>query len=253
MHKISKSPDLTNATSSVLIHCHIPKTGGTSFISMAERKLGSRMINFDFYLGVIERDAYPLIRSAYFYARCISSQNARQVDIQEIWPGARFFVILRDPIERFLSAYHFHYYITGKTAENIDIVPEQKLEAESMDVYEQIPRLANVQTRFLSNNSPFHSIDEDRLNFAKQQLVKYHYVALNEQFSDIPKMLSIDFPELGKMENLSMNTTPGRKVQEKWADRANSKIVSKIRAANTFDLKLYEFAQELYEKRKQSG
>jgi len=239
-----------SATASVLIHCHIPKTGGTSFISMVGRKLGARMIDFNFYLGVIERDAYPLIRSAYFYARCISSQNARLVDIQEIWPGARFFIILRDPIERFLSAYHFHYHITGKVAENIDIIPESKLEANSMDVYEQIPRLANVQTRFLSSNSPFHSIDEDRLDFAKQQLVKYHYVALTERFFDIPKMLTNEFPDLGEMKNLSMNTTPGRKVQEKWADRADPKIVSKIRAANTLDLKLYEFAQELYEKRK---
>ena len=162
----------TASTASVLIHCHIPKTGGTSLTTMADEILGPRMVKFDFYLGVIERDAYPLIRSAYFYARYITSQNARFEDIETIWPGARFLAILRDPVERFLSAYHFHHHITGNAAENSDLVPEVKLETGSSDIYERIPRLANAQTRFLSSHSQYQTIDEERLNFAKEQLIK---------------------------------------------------------------------------------
>jgi len=249
--KAHTTGDTTSAgfIDSVLIHCHIPKTGGTSLITMADRMLGPRVVKFDFYLGVIEQDAYPLIRTAYFYAKFITSQNARYVDIETVWPGVKFLVILRDPIERFLSAYHFHHHITGSVSENDDIVPEEKMETGAPDIYERIPRLANAQTRFLANHSQYHSIDEERLSFAKEQLVKYHYLALTERSMDIPKMLSSEFPDLGRMESLAVNTTPGRQKHETWVDRTDPKIVSRIRDANTLDLKLYEFAQELYEKR----
>lgn len=230
-------------TERVLISCHVPKTGGTSFRALLERCYGDRVV---FLAGMesaepIRSGAYPLLRQQHWYARVLDSHDLRCVSADEWWPGARFAIILRDPVERFLSYYFFRRHHCGQALRRGDPVEtEQWLERHFPPMESLLEPFADYQTRFVAAGSFFVPPDEAMLERAMVELERYDYIGFSEITDRFPAVLASDFPELSNGAMPRENQTPGAGAA--WSTRVDPSLLDLVRAHHERDARLYDAA-----------
>jgi len=90
----------------MLIHLHIPKTGGTSVRHLLAANYGSGFYGF---LPVVRADSFWTVnQKEQSKFTCLSGHLAYGMTSSFSWP-VEYLVTLRDPVERLLSLYHYRW------------------------------------------------------------------------------------------------------------------------------------------------
>ena len=150
-----------------------------------------------------------------------------------------YITVLRDPVERLLS--HYHYARTfAKHPLHADVTSGR------LTILDAARQMANHQTRYLADKSvraTAATAGRDALESAKENLAQYFAVAgLTERFEETLILLQ---QKLGwKVRPVaSSNVTRGRPGQRTHSDED----LAAIRAANALDLELYDWARARFE------
>lgn len=228
-----------------LVSCHIPKAAGNSLLRLLQSRYGTSVLQYWPQAPPISGEHYRFLRDAYAHCRALDSHALRHVDTRSFWPEARFLVVLREPVERAFSFYHFTRHYTKEWLHTQD---ENEREAWAQQNFPSVAEwsqsFSNYMTRFLSWRPFRGELDSDALSDACRALSRYDYVGVCEQMDRIPAMLAPDFPELAPLSVPVVNPTPTRSPHERWVDRHSAQDVAAVRAANRLDLDLYERAME---------
>jgi Sulfotransferase family len=223
-----------------LCFIHIPKTAGTTLTSLLNSKFHqSKICPAEVWSELVEIPAdrlhqYQLFRGHFFY------------DINDLIPRKPVYItILRQPIERVISGYEFMRRNPPTRTEALT----NHHKAKTMSLKEYVsdmenPSMSNSQTRHLSL-SRYKDDPEQWLSIAKQHLSEFAYFGLVERFQDSMALLTYTFGwnPLEQIPNLMVGT---RKLKQ---DQLEPEVLATIAQRNALDIELYQYAQELFERR----
>jgi hypothetical protein len=235
-----------------LIVFHIPKTGGNSLQRLIERKFPPDVMYR--FIGGTTRD----FEKSMELLELLSEEDKRKIKC--IWGGPFFGIhkylhqpsvyiaFFRDPVERVISEYY--WVLRRRTNYAHDFVVRNNISLEDY-VKKGVWRAWNGQTRFIRRvpevsppgYGPVTLTDHD-LNIAKQNLSENFIIGLMERFDEslilLKRMLAwrtIDI--LYVKQNVAENRPP--------KDRIDSETTKLIEEHNELDIKLYEFAKQVFE------
>jgi hypothetical protein len=223
--------------SQALIFLHIPKTAGTTLNRIIEWQYSA----FSIYtidphriratakrltqLSERRRRGLRVVRGHLFYG------------IHECLPqGATYITMLRDPVSRLLSSYHF---ILRRPLHPM----HRRLKNEHLGVEDFIrltPHRQNLQCRFIAGIENGEVCDERILDIAKENLTRsFSVIGLCERFEESLALMANRFGwEIPFYRNLKVSKNRGT---------VDQKVVDLIRGHNRFDVELYEFGKKLFE------
>jgi Galactose-3-O-sulfotransferase len=220
-----------------LIFLHIPKTAGTTL---------NRIIEWQYSpFAIFTMDPYRIRPTAERLKHLPEARRRRlQVvrghlfyGIHEFLPqGATYITMLRDPVARVLSAYHF---VLRRPLNPL----HWKLKRERLgieDCLRLFPDRHNLQCRFIAGVRDPAIGDERLLEIAKENLTKsFSVVGICERFEESLILISKTFGwEIRFYEN--QKVAKNRPLVE-------AKLADLIREHNPLDVELYEFGKKLFE------
>lgn len=155
--------------------------------------------------------------------------------------GFYHIALLRDPVRRFISQHRIS--INENNTLDKFIEWERGFKSREGDDPEQHNGLSySHQTEFMSGSRNI-IVDDSDLRLAKENLEKCAFVGIAERFDDsvqlFSKIFSIPY----------MRFNPLKKYKTKSVKEIDAGIVEYIREKSKFDLELYEFGKDLFEKR----
>jgi hypothetical protein len=233
--------------STSFIFDHLPKTGGTAFKTILEQIFGpenvspavsgrSELWSEDTYAR------YPVITGHFHSPIPVDRTNRRRARI----------TMLRDPIDRAISEY-FYY------RNDVERVEWNKLAvlAKDHDFYAYIKLLESnrdmaisnyYSRRFASQISRKSGNQARLLELAKEALLRYDFVGIQEQFNDSIDLFCCKFklPLVPQIERINVTSLRSR-LQE-----LDPKTRKKLLQLNEVDVELYEFALRQFEEQKRA-
>lgn len=205
---------------SLYVFIHIPKTAGTTFESILYKRFPENILTFRYPRGVDEDwDKVKCIRGHINMNHAENDINFRDREFV-------YFTFLRNPIERMYSNYYY--------AER-DITIKQWLRSND-------PFVENLMTKYLGNagvNIP----TESNLKIAMENLTRPDVnFGITEHFDESLKRFQVKFPDIFpslEYEKKRISIKP-----DNYGD--DPEITSMIIERNLFDLRLYEYALDLW-------
>lgn len=235
------------------IFTHIPKCGGTSFRKLINDSAIASGIPVDklYVPGFNELSTNKNIdqlnakekeefRGSDYKVIAAHSKYNLHKDYELKTENPFYYTILRDPVKRFISHYHFFYYTLGY--DNLKGVSIGELEEEKL-LY-LVKRLANVQTTYLANFK-FKKVlgEENMLKLAKYNL-QYEYGAfglienMEESMLRVEKILPDWLSMNQSITQLNSSNSNNHEV--------SSSVIKLIEKHNYSDIELYSFAKERF-------
>jgi hypothetical protein len=230
------------ARARLLVLVHIPKAAGSTLEAILRYRYPGRA--FDKGIKVFRRAelAGPYLEDA---ARR-TDRRALSVEIPfglagRHLEGARFLTLVRDPVARVLS--HFHYFKAGRgrglVPPGLPPPPADLTIEEAVAEGGYIPD--NLQTRMLCDlESAFDPLPPDALEQAKRNLAeRFAFVGTTERFDELVALLTLD---------LGWPTLPYRRARVASARRHAGETARALRLVaerNALDAGLHAFAGEL--------
>jgi hypothetical protein len=227
------------------IFLHIHRTAGTTLHRIIERQYPPEEIHFlqgDDGHAAIEKFK-ALSEDQRSKIRMLKGHMA--FGLHEFIPGPSFyFTVLRDPIERVISSYHFalrtpsHYLY--------DIVTSGGMNLEAF-LDSKIPVMLNdAQVRMISGvwgEPGFGECDRGTLELAKKNLREhFKVVGLSERFDETLYLLKETLNWQNSIKYKRHNVTQNRPAKRDFTPRA----LDAVRQANQLDIELYDFAKTLF-------
>ena len=254
MNTESAQPDRNG----VIAFLHIPKTAGTTLNSILARQYLPHETHEIMMRGmswlvpgpaIVPR---PLIAFSKIRRLKSALKGGRKVrivhghfdlSIRKALPAdARLFTLLRDPVERAISHY---YHYRRQTSDPIHALAMRSTLTEWVGACGLV-EMDNGQTRRLAGemNLPCGCVTPGMLDRAKSNLARYFaVVGLTERFEESLVLLRREF-------NWPQARFPARNVGEDRPRRGEvgADALRAIENLNRFDLNLYEFACDLFER-----
>jgi len=239
------------------IFTHIPKCGGTSFRKLVnDAALESGISKNEIYipgfndlgndknidqLNEVEKEAFKKRKYKVIAAHSKFNLHAEyELGLQNPF----YYTILRDPVKRFISHYHFFYFTLGYN--NLKGVHLNDLSVEKLIFL--IRKLANIQTAYLANFKYKKVIGATNLLKLAKYNLQYEYKdfgILHDINSSIESLNSKKPKWLSKMNELPLlNSSGSNKV------KCKNEILELIKDENQSDFELIEFGNFLLESRK---
>lgn len=225
------------AAREALVFLHIPKTAGTTL---------NRIIEWQYNpLRIFTVDPHRM-RATIERFKTFSEQRRRTFQvvrghlsygIHDFLPqGATYITMLRDPVSRLLSSYHF---ILRRPLHPL----HRKMKSEGLgpaDLIRLTPQSQNLQCRFISGIGKGGAIDERALQMAKENLTRsFRVVGLSERFHESLLLMIAAF-------GWNVPFYENRKVA-KVRPQVDPKLLEMIREQNRLDVELYDFGKDLFE------
>ena len=229
-----------------VIFLHVPKTGGTTLQHILQRCYArnelctftdanreSQIANFT-RLAAEQRAQYRLI------------QGHLSFGFHRYLPGDSIYItLLRDPISRALSFYHYaqshpgHYLHPVLKSDQVDL--KMLLKERTVTTQE----LFNLQTGMIAGGEYYDSerpADRAALERAKRNLQDHFVVGLTDEFDASVRLMS-------QLFGWNVGAYGKRNVtrRKRGTDALDSETMSLLHQANALDIELYQFARELFE------
>jgi hypothetical protein len=231
------------ANNSLIAFVHIPKTGGTTLITMIEDQYSPAETYKIHYNG--SRKQVRRLRTALRRQRDTLRIVWGHMDFA--WsafmpPDTRFFTFLRDPVERVIS--HYYQYRRMQDSPIHALAMRSSLLQWVRDC--GIDDMDNGQTRHLAGamSLPCGEVSPATLEQAKANLAsRFVVVGITERFDESQILLHRTF-------GWPYRRYPKRRVGTNRVQRTevDAEVLKEIENCNRFDLELYRFASELFEK-----
>lgn len=250
-HQLVQSQEITR-----LFFCHIPKTAGVTLSHMlsnhfrhAEIFPYHEWVSIPQHLSQNEIISYRLYQGHFPWSSTVSL-------LGEPLASA---TMLRNPIERVLSAYHhivgivdhpLHERIGGSEATLENFIDKAEL-AQYSNTHvaflgsEALPNVTIEAARRAKHMMGSEIQKPANLTLAKERLEKIEFFGITELFDESMHLLSHTFnwEPLQEFEshNLGVNT--------KTIDAYNPKTIDRLCDVNQLDLELYQYSRNLFSKR----
>jgi len=226
-------------TDNVLIHLHIPKTGGVSLTSILSTHFETdeqitQPIHTFLELSPTNLAPYRLIAGHFTY------------NIQDVVSGNPIFVtMLRHPLDRIISFYH---YVRSKPKNDFYFISSQVSFEEFID-FDNIAINWHVQNQMTAMLCGYDKNDqrptEQDLPLAKARLKQMPFFGLTKFFQESMYLLHYTFNWDHNFEVVHRNATVNRPSTQQIPDSLRRRILDD----NQLDLQLYTFAVALFRKR----
>ena len=223
-----------------LLFDHLPKTGGTSLITILGQIIGQD--NMESVSGENARIACERLNNKAVITGHMSFFSGEHLD-----PERYCLTILRNPIDRVLSAYDFfrnnpNALVTKSVGFAQQLELKDYLECEESVVRDEV---ANAQTNHyycIGHDGSSGFSDEVKLAAAKRALDCYNLVGVLEQFEDFVDVLCF---EQGWSAVLDMPRENKTVKRTKTSD-IPTPIRQKLEELNKLDIELYQYACKLF-------
>lgn len=230
---------------SVIINFHLPKTGGTTMGLKLREVYGPRHVDLYYPppMGFLDRRHYPDLRLHWGTFKSISSHNLPYHPPEEFWPGARFAIILREPLERVVSAFH-HVNRRAQHMNFMKHVPDEWADLKSFLLskegrkFRMTPYLAG----FLGEITP------KMVDLAATTLNKYDIVGLTERYVDTLAVFSQYVPEISA-NDVRHNDNSDKSQDQQYRHTLSDELVALIEKELAPDYELYHEGLRIFETR----
>lgn len=251
------SPDeVNNDPGGLLVFVHIPKTAGTTLLSVLAHHHRHETVRKVMMRGM----SWVALRHRLVPARLISASKIRSLkevlerrqvrllhghfdlSLGHLLPaGAQLVTVLRDPVERAISHYYHYRSLTTDPAHRL------ALRVSLADWVSRcgLVEMDNGQTRRLAGEMalPVGRVSSRTLERAKANLTgRFAVVGLTERFEEFLVILHREFAWPYRRYP-ALNVGAGRVPRARIGDD----VLGIVRAHNHFDLELYRFAAGMFE------
>jgi hypothetical protein len=229
------------------IFIHVPKTAGRTVESILHRNYPAAGVYALYGLwGAIPAAAMTL--------RAMSAEEKRPIQLVVGhtpfgWHGSfpwpmRYFAYLREPTDRIVSLYY--YLLKVPRHPLLTLIQENGWSLGEFAQSGQVFDVDNEHTRYLSGvgqSVPIGQIGKEHLEQAKRNIVEQDILlGLTERFDESLVRIArhLEWRSIGY-------TVQNRSEGRPTVDSVDPAAVAAIRAANPYDLELYEFARARFE------
>ena len=253
----------------LLAFVHIPRTGGGTFSSAISKNYsrlqgpGNYQKNPDATRAGVERIGREGIKKA------IGDHVPYGLYLRYLPDDTRYITLLREPVDRVLSHYHFHAQSGrrpgrgarklrmmwtellnlarldregGENEEEIVLEPDADVSLEE-GLRRGIPIYDNFMTRFLwGGESLFGELPPDAVERAKENISQFWFVAVRERLDDSILLLGRKLG-VGLMPYHLRHVSKARPPLEETSDELRELVAER----NAMDIELYRFAREQFD------
>jgi hypothetical protein len=240
----------------VLLYIHIPKTGGTSLISILDAQFPDKEVfplhstageNYYWALSRKELQRFRFVRGHYRFG-----PYDRDIYKHIVQNPIRI-TMVREPIQRTISGYRhilrtpghrWHASIVSSASKLRDFLTDPKYSLQ----------VSNLQTRVIIGAYPArasglarpqNTSDEALVVFAKQLLEQHAFVGLMERFEESVQLLMYTFGWAPVEEIPRMNVA----TDSFSIDSIPEDLMQVLRSRTALDRELYDHAVEMFDRR----
>ncbi len=245
------SQDLSESSHRPIIFLHIPKTAGTTIRHLLSLGFGrDEVLDLDL-TRPREVELWQTLSGETLRRYRLIAGHFRYDFIVAKVPQGRIFTFLRDPIERCLSLFPF---LKERAARGMLATPERNELMRGISFEEFVfsdhelvqQQRDNPHIRFLGGlPCPPERSPEEMLALAKQRLAAMDFFGIVEQMPESISMLCAFLGLRPHSEIFSINRGRRRRIREE----VDAKLLNRLEETNRYDMELYEYAQDLFQKR----
>ncbi|MEL6495364.1 MAG: sulfotransferase family 2 domain-containing protein [Cyanobacteria bacterium J06623_7] len=225
-----------------VIFLHLPKAAGTTLKDILHRQYRQNEIYELNHTQFIQAQAEFAQLSHIEKAKIKLLMGHMYFGLHEFTTApVTYITMLRNPIDRAISYYHFVKNLTGH--QDSELIRSKNI---SLKEYCQMQRenMCNGQTRFLSGTREFESCSFHQLELAKQNLQKYFaLVGIQERFDESLLLLRAKLNWKKSPFYYRRNTNRTKSYAQLGI---STDTLATIEKYNALDLELYEYAYKMF-------